>query len=499
MTRATTATAVFLAAGFIATGTTALELQVVGRGVAPANGPGGPAEVRAVATKAAKTAAVCAAVDKVLGVDASKAPNIQAKLPEITLQVPDGAIVDTKSAVVGGNYELTLTLAVDDKFLRGLLSDLGVAGALVASRNYSILAVMDEFLTQPRNVRAPLEELQFFKAKSATLYSDQSSVSQSAAAFAATRTSEGAEAAGAKGSSRQQNDIEARHIETVHYEKLVRYQPQGVAERVSQTGNALAGQLQGYDLRVLDNEVFRSRFLKGKAITVEQLQRAEELAQYVAYARTDANADYFMAGTSILIDSGVNPATAEPECSGVVTVKVYSTASGENIAAETVAESSAGRNVNDCAGNLARKLAKILGPVLGARIQEYWKRRAMYGREFVVTLVGDALPLMTRMAFIKAVRATAGVNQDAQRISTDKKLQLVVTYKGAGPLDQAIAMQLAGAKPFEALDATADGDNLSFCLGPCAKFAPPAESASDPKAAPAQVQPTPAATKGKKR
>lgn len=504
-------------------GVEAKELQVVGRG-AVTIGTSSPNDVRATAQREARAKAISAAVDKVLGPGASRDPRVAGKLGQVLAQVPDEAFGEPRTASANGTYELTVTMVVDDKEFRTLLSDLGIAVNTAAVRGYSILAVMDEFLTNPRDLKAPIEELEVFRseigssshdkskaasarsassgsASASETYVDAKAASskkvagsydqgldlkgQGSSASAHDRGSASGEASGsasvkaydkradAKASASAQSSSSAKDMaqeqhDNQLYVKLVKYQPQGGSpEKTSQTYNAFVGQLQDYDLRVLDNDVFKSKYFKNKPLTIQEMQDGAGLAKYVAFAKADANADFFMVGTSIIIDAGKNANTGDLECTGVVTLKTYSTVDGESIASETVSEASTGRNINDCAGNLAKKLASIGGPVIGARVQEYWKRRSTYGREYVLTLVGGNLPLMVKTSFTKGVKAVPGIEGDTQRASTATRLQLVVTYKGSDPIDQAIATSLSTNPTFESLDSKTEGNQVLLCMGPC--------------------------------
>ena len=267
-------------------------------------------------------------------------------------------------------------------------------------------------------------------------------------------------------------NVASEEHDDVHYKKLIKYQPQNKGpEKTSQTYTALMSQFNDYDIKVLDNDMFKSKYFKDKPITIEQMQDGLQLSKYVAFAKADAKADFFMVGSSIIIDSGKNSATGENTCTGVMTVKTYSTSSGENIASATVSERASGTNVNDCASKAAQKLASVGGPEISSHIQEYWKRRNMNGREYFVTLTGQSLSLMTRMAFSKAVKSVPGVEGGTQRASSDKEYQLVVVYKGTDPLDQAVAMNLAANPGFASLDSRTDGDQIILCMGPCPKTA----------------------------
>ncbi|HEY3451346.1 MAG TPA: hypothetical protein VGK67_33620 [Myxococcales bacterium] len=457
--------------------------------------------IRANAIKEAKRQATISAIDKILGPSSSKDPRVSSKIDAVMAQIADDRIVDTKAAKVGDNYEVTLKVVLDDKEFRTLLSDLGIAINTAAVRSFSILTVMDEFVTTPKDLKAPLEELVEFSSERGASMHDKSKSADSSSSDSAdsvhasgninaagshsgaygggsahvqgSHSVNAASSSSSKSSSERSNDVAAEVHDNVTYKKLVKYQPQSTApEKVSQAYNALMGQLQDYDLRVLDNDVFKSKHFKDAPLTIEQMQNGEALSKYVAWARTEANADYFMVGNSIIIDSGKNKNTGDYSCTGLVTVKTYSTADGEAIASETISEASAGLNLNDCAANVAKKLAKVGGPIIGARVQEYYKRRATYGREFVVTLVGANLPLMLKTNFAKALKSVPGVENDQQRTSSGKKLQIVVTYKGGDPLDQAMAAQLATNPSFATLDAKTDGNQVLFCMGSCDEVKP---------------------------
>ncbi len=456
------------------------ELQVVGSGTVNVKS-GAPADVRERATMAAKARAVAIAVDRVLGPDASLDPKVAPKLDQVVAQVPASAIIDTRAARVGDNYQVTVTLVLDQKQFRELLSDFGIALNTSTARAQGILAVMDEFLTTPRDIRAPVEELEEFHHEAGGSYQDTSKMASSDKSSAQGGSSfhghgEGVSvgavdslSAHSASSSSAKMNVSASEHDNTSYKKLVRYQPQGVTpEKVSQTYNALIGELQDFDLRVIDNDVFRSKYFKDHPVTIDQLENSEQLSRYVGFARSDANADFFMVGTSVIIDSGTNPSTGERNCSGVVTVKTYSTLTGESIASETASEVAAGGDLNDCAGNVAKKLARVAGASIGRRVQDYWKRRNAYGREYMVTLLTKAsLPLMVRMAFIHAIKATPGVESSTSRVSTDRQVQLVVTYKGTDSLDQAVATGLASNPAFSSLDARMEGTTVTFCMGPC--------------------------------
>jgi hypothetical protein len=542
-----------LALSLVFSGASAKEIEITGRGAVSISS-GSPQSVKAMAFKEAKRNVVIAGINKINGPDSARSPKVAEKIQEIMDQISDDRFVNKKGQSVGDDYEMSLTLLMDDKEFKTLILDAGIAANATTTRSFAILAVMDEFFTTPTDLRAPLEELEEFSSAKGKSYKDKSisaksnkqasaNSSSSASAIDARASSSGKasgsydssldarsrtsvaasgqngyggsanyagsdsgsvsasdkgrfaaeqkqaasykeanansqSAASAKSDSAiSANNVASEEHDNVHYKKLIKYQPQNRGpEKTSKTYNALMGQFNDYDLKVLDNDLFRSKYFKNKPITIEQMQNSAELSKYVAFAKTDAKADFFLVGSSIIIDTGKNAATGESNCTGVMTIKTYSVVSGENIASETSSETASGVNADDCAAAAAKKLAGVGGPIISSRVQEYWKRRNTYGREYVVTLTGQSLSLMSRMAFSKAVKSVPGVEGDVQRASSDKEYQLVVTYKGTDPLDQAVAMNLSANAVFASLDSRTDGNQITLCMGPCAK--PAAETLS---------------------
>jgi hypothetical protein len=149
-----------------------------------------------------------------------------------------------------------------------------------------------------------------------------------------------------------------------------------------------------------------------------------------------------------------------------MTVKTYSTASGEDIASETTSETAAGINANDCAARAAKKMAATGGPIVSSRVQEYWKRRNAYGREFVVTLQGSGLPDSATRGLTKAVKAIEGVEKATLRSQTDNEYQLVVVYKGESLKDE-LDDRLDALPAFAARRSRVESDQITICMTTC--------------------------------
>ena len=84
---------------------------------------------------------------------------MQEQLEELIAQVGEQVFYDPMPDMVGDTYRINITLRMDDKQLRSVISDLGLALNTNTVRSQSFLVLMDEFFTTPTDLRAPLEEL----------------------------------------------------------------------------------------------------------------------------------------------------------------------------------------------------------------------------------------------------------------------------------------------------------------------------------------------------
>jgi hypothetical protein len=162
----------------------AVEIEARGVGAAPISGDVN--SVRTSALRQAKRNAVLAALDKVVGAGTSKNPDVQAKLDELVTQVGDESFFSPTPSSADGQYQVSVTLRMDDKALRTEISDLGLAMNTSTTRSQPILVMMDEFFTTPTNLHAPLEELTEFRHEAGEHSSDkEAGAHASNASFAA--------------------------------------------------------------------------------------------------------------------------------------------------------------------------------------------------------------------------------------------------------------------------------------------------------------------------
>lgn len=512
-----------LLASLIALATTpvsALELVIQGEGAAPITAD--IALTRESSQLAAKKNAVLAAIKKINGAQAGDDPKVKAALEDIVKQVGNESIRDISTRRdAGNNFITSLKLVMDDKDFRKLISDAGIG--VKTANSYPVLVVMDEYFTTPTDPNKPLREVvEFFSDKSTHYKEDLAANAQASASASASESSSARSSAAAQGassasaresayvntyngagsasgqyaasnryasssaqasasasssesqsqeSSSLAHSVDAGQKDVQSYKKLVEYQPQatGPSDR-SYTYEAILREAASYDLNILDNSLFKSRYFTGKPLTLAELQAGPELARYVQAARDDAKADYFMMGSTIIYDLGKDPATGAARCDGVVTLKAFSTAEGKVLATDARSESASGNSPDQCRVNVANKLAAFTGGVVSTQIAEYWKNRNMYGQQYSVRLVSllGQLNFQAKRNFGTTLEQLKGVKEKpVQRKADNAEVEYSLQYNGETPIADAIGDLVASSPAFSAypnFDVAVSGTNVRICL-----------------------------------
>lgn len=465
--------------------------------------------VKTAAKREAIRKAVMHAVNKALGPNASEQSNIQAKLPEIIEQI-DQYKTDSemKADKEGNEYVVKYNLKFDDQKFRVLLSDMGIDTTVNAVRSNAILVIMDEFFTVPIDMRAPLEEVTTYAKDKSTHYkkgeaqstyisgSDTAVQMQAKQSEGTLKRSEsgvfvdadaGKHMTYANGKNdtklrQSQNEqsvayrqqamaggsastryVDAAANDKEFFQKVVKYQPRSTApQKQNTTLTALYNVFGAYDIKYLDNDIFKSKYFGNSPISLDKLTNSAELAKYAVAAGEDQKADFFAIGTSIIVDKGKNSTTGQYTCDGTIVMKVYATSSqAENISAGTLTESGAGSTADTCKGNIAKKMAGELGPVIAAQIKEYYKKRQMYGKEYIVQLVGK-YSLGQRKKFTKSLMMMDGVKNVKKRSAKKGVVEFVVTYSGED-LESSIVEDDALLEALALQDALLTGNELKLC------------------------------------
>lgn len=390
-------------------------------------------------------------LDRTLGAGASKDANVRNKFDDIASQ-EEVYVLDKQFTgdVQNTDYIAKVTLTVDETAFRELVSDLGIALNTQKIRQSAILVVMDEFFAEPSHMKpAPTREV-----TTSASTKEQKNISKTKAKASDENISV---------SYGEFSDLSTKDSE--FYQRIVEYATAApVAENLNYTQPALVNAFTTYDIRSLDNDVFKSKFFKGQSITADKLSNSEELAKYVDFARTQAKADFFAIGVSYITDDGKNANTGRNMASGNVFVKIYSTQDGEVIASGSLSEIAAGNSADGARVNVANKIGNELGELLSKKIQDYWKKRSMYGQEYVIEIMGKFLP-MERIALNKAISQTEGVEQSKLRVSDDTHCEYTVNYNGEDSVADAIFMNLAESRladKFSKYDYQVSGNHVTF-------------------------------------
>lgn len=259
--------------------------------------------------------------------------------------------------------------------------------------------------------------------------------------------------------------VSASDNEHEFFKNIKEYQPKhGIPDKQNFTIKALQSSYQTYDIKILDNDRLRSKYFQNNPITIDKLENSAELDKYVKFARDEAKADFFSIGSSIIVDRGKNPSTDLCVCDGMVAIKVYSTLDSEAIASGVLTESASGNSPDQCRVNVAKKIGEGLGNVVSNKVQEFWKKRQMYGMEYIVILIGDMTP-MARIQFTNTIKKVQGVSNVKQRTVESGKYEFVISYNGSDPLADSIFTQIASSPlsaTFNNYDYSVDGNQIKF-------------------------------------
>lgn len=474
-------------------------LKVNGEGSAKINKKDSVA-TRNEAFNQAKTDAVIALLKKINGPQAMQ--DAETHLVDIVKQIDNHYVFNRGSQTSGDMLQTSVTIEIEDQEFRGILNDLGLAKK--NNRTSPIMIIMDEYFGIPRDNSKPVKEFTSYfsdrsysydekasydakesaKASASESYSSKGkssassgyaygnyygagiggssrSASHNNSAKASASSSYNASESAKYSQSERQNDIQS-------FVKYVEYQTPSVKpERENQTLNAIAGAASKYDLRLLNSDVFRSRYLNGRSMTIQQLLGDTELAKLAVAARQE-KADWFMVGSSHIYDRGRSATTGQFVCDGAVSYKVYSVDDGTLLGGETRTESSTGATTDTCRTNVAGKLGEMTLTYIGPQILSYSKNRSMYGKEITLFVKSTSGNVSTRLGddLYIALDEMEGAENIDIRTQDGKLIEMTMTYKSQKPFTAELAKALRKVSPVlsnaERLQA---GNTVTLCIG----------------------------------
>lgn len=449
---------------------------------------------------AAKTDAVTTLIKRINGPQAMN--EAQPFLNDIVKQIDNSYFTNLGSNSTKQALTTQVSLEMDDQEFRSILNDLGLAKK--NSRNSPIMIVMDEYFGVPRDNSKPVKEYtSYFSDRSysydenagydakeshkASASSSQSSRGRSASSSGYAYDNMYGSGAGGSGRSASHNNSSRaaasssynasesayysqaeRQNDIQSFVKYVEYQtPTNKAERNNQTLNAIAGAASGYDLRLLDSDLFRSQYLKGRSMTIQQLTSDAELAKLAAAAR-QAKADWFMAGSSYIYDRGRSQATGQFVCDGAVSFKIYSVDDATLMGGETRTESATGATTDACRSNVAQKLGQLAISKVGPQILNYSKNRSMYGKDLTIMVKSTSGTVSSRLGddLYEALEMIEGAENIDIRTQGGSLVEMTMSYKGSKPITAELSKALRKISPtLSNAERLQVGNTITLCLG----------------------------------
>lgn len=452
------------------------------------------------AFNAAKEDAVISLIKKINGPQAMQ--DAQPFLQDIIKQVDNSYIANLGSQSNANELVTRVSIEMDDQEFRTILNDLGLAKK--NSRTSPIMIVMDEYFGVPKDHSKPVKEFTSYFSDKSYAYDENAdysskinakstdSVSSSnkgsssgyAAGGYANYYGAGTHASGSRSShnnnykasssdsykssesasyaqSERQNDIQS-------FVKYVEYQtPSVIPEKDNQTLNSIASYASKYDLRLMDSDLFRSKYLKGRSMNIQQLLSDSELAKFATAARAE-KADWFMAGSSHIFDRGRSTATGQYVCDGAISFKVYSVDDATLMAGQTRTESASGATANACRTNVAAKLGQLAISEVGPQILNYAKNRSMYGKEITIFVKSTTNNVSSRLGddLYIALEEIPGAENIDIRTQDGKMVEMTMTYKSDKPITAELAKALRKVNPtLSAAERLQQGNNITLCIG----------------------------------
>jgi hypothetical protein len=495
---------------------------VFGEGRTPM-GAGDAASIRNAAKQEALRDAVIKGIKDATALDASD-PRFAPIVDEVAKQLRDVQVREERRE--GSDFVTRIEAFVDRRQIKNAIR--GTDLDKLSDRSFSILMLVDEFVTSSRDLNMPLKELEEYsydagssfrdtsvKANAASASnksavaatsrvnaasassartagssnaavaasgrdsygsaaiaaSERSNHSGQAAAAASYKSSDNLAASAASQSSKSAFDkknVDMKSHEKASYRKLVEYQDASKPASKSTFLSAFGGNLREYDLRLLDSSITRSKFFGDKVITLSVLTNGAEIAKFSEFARTKANADFLMIGNSTVVAGDIT--TGDTTCAVTADIRVFATAGSEVIASTTETTLASGINIEECAARASKKIADLIAPEFASRALGYWADRAARGRQYTVELTGAGLPLPMRLAFVKALREIPGATDVDRKEDGDGGVKVTLTLRGKNDAMEEVYGVVSSHSAFagKSLDGKVEGEQITLCLNKCA-------------------------------
>jgi hypothetical protein len=304
-----------------------------------------------------------------------------------------------------------------------------------------------------------------FSGRSASAYSNRS---------ASASASKASTAYAASSAYADRSNVLAEVHDDVRFRSRIVYQTPPKSADGDAIRQGLNGALLDYDVQVADSWMALSAYYPSGVPRYQDLKRDPSFGGFLNSLKS-RNTPFFLGGSFKVTQSGRDPASGQALCSGQLDAGAAASEDGRVIASGVFPATSLGISSEDCAANLARKLAGAAATRLGPQIQRYWRPKAAAAQgqdmrqeaDYTLVLRAAKLDMGLQQDLLDAVAATPGAQMQAFVSSGASELRVTVRYAGAMPLQFALFQQLRSHPAFGAMQSTVDGRAITLCLSIC--------------------------------
>lgn len=275
-----------------------------------------------------------------------------------------------------------------------------------------------------------------------------------------------------KSSAIDRKNVRAASSDEVSFRNVVRYQvPDKKPSSARRVETAVLTKLGEESIQTRSSDIFRSSYFKGKNLTVDELASGKQLASFIAAASSDKNldADYMMFGTATIVDLGKDPRTGQHQCGGMLNIRAYHAKTSRNLTSGTANETAVAMSPDNCAQELADRLAAEAAPTVARILLRDFKEAQMFGSQYDLIVVGSTLGLRVSRA-ISSILSDLKVENPLKKEDTGQKVEYSIMYKGQGPLDEEFAFRLMeklGIPDANEPQRKVEGSRVVICLDNC--------------------------------
>ena len=295
--------------------------------------------------------------------------------------------------------------------------------------------------------------------------------SASASSLKANTSASAQSSAFSKSANIDKKDVRASSSDETTYSNEVKFQTP--SKKPADTRRVESGLLNIFgkeSIEVANTTVFRSGYFKDKQQSLRDMMSGEGLSKFVSAVAKDKglDADYLMFGTATILDLG--PDDRRPgyrTCGGFMDVQALHVRTSRVLTTGNANELGSGMSIDDCATNVAERLAQEAGPVVAKLLLNYFKEAEMFGVQYDVIVVGSKLGLIVSSS-LEDIFDELKIKNALKKNDTQQMVNYAVRYKGDRALDTQIAIKLmqklgTTVEPVRKVD----GTSITICLDNC--------------------------------